>query len=79
MSGGNLLGSNSRFSGGIESSRRFRILYQELEQVCQQLEGYFKVILNDPDFHSGTVYKFFNCHQIFQMLPIVAEFRAQNQ
>eukprot|EP00347_Sterkiella_histriomuscorum_P014587 403360313 len=62
-----------------DTSRRYRILYQELEQACIQLEGYFKLLLNDPDFYTELLYQFFNQHQIFELFPFVALFRTQNK
>lgn len=69
--------------GGVPSSidlgRRYKALHMELESSTQQLEGYLRHILNDPDLYSDVVYKFFNCHQIFQMIPHVAHFRDLNK
>jgi hypothetical protein len=62
-------------NSSIEITKRYKVLHLELENASQQLAGYFQHILNDPDLYSDLVYKFFNCHQIFQMIPLVAEFR----
>ncbi|CDW73194.1 UNKNOWN [Stylonychia lemnae] len=74
---GNLTGPQN--TSGNDTSRRYRILYQELEQACQQLEGYFKLLLNDPDFYNDTIFKFFNSHQLFVLFPFVAIFKEQNR
>jgi hypothetical protein len=59
----------------LEITQKYQFLHMELEQVSQQLAGYLKHILNDPDLYYDIIYKFFNAHQIFQMIPLVALFR----
>lgn len=63
----------------LDITKKYKVLHLELENSSQQLSGYLKHILNDPDLYSDVVYKFFNCHQIFQMIPLVATFRDQNR
>lgn len=63
----------------VDVTKRYRALHLELENSRQQLAGYLRHVLNDPDLYSDVVYKFFNCHQLFQMIPLVASFRAQNR
>ena len=66
-------------TSSLDISRHYKSLHMELENTSQQLEGYLRHILNDPDLYSDLVYKFFNCHQIFQMIPYIANFRDQNK
>lgn len=49
-----------------------------MENVCSQLEEYFRMLLNDPDFYCERIYMFFNLHSLFQMMPIMEEFRQLN-
>lgn len=51
----------------------------DADGVSLEMARYLVTILNDPDMYSEAVYKFFNCHQIFQMIPHVSAFISLNQ
>ena len=55
----NRLSENADNAG---KKRQYKILYMELEHIAQQMEGYLRMILNDPDFYTESVWKFFNKH-----------------
>lgn len=66
-----------RKTGGTDVMRS-RIVYQDMDNTCVDLENYFHTILNDPDFYSSLIYKFFNQHDLFQLMPYMSHFRKVN-
>ena len=54
-------------------------LHMDVDGVSAQMARYLVTILNDPDMYCEAVYTFFNCSQIFQMIPHVSAFISLNQ
>ena len=80
---GDLAGFCSDYTKSISNllvaglSQLFKSGYVNTSDV-KAFEDYLKTILNDPELYCEVVYKFFNCHMIFQLIPHVCSFLAVN-
>lgn len=54
-------------------------LFRDLDYLSQLISDILFLILNDPYYHCNHIYKFFNSHQLFQMMPLVQRFRNINK
>lgn len=54
------------------------ILFNDLDQLSQQISNALNLMLNDPSHHSNLIYRFFSDHSIFEIMPIVEKFRLLN-
>lgn len=54
-------------------------MHFELDHITKKLQDYLRYILNDPDLYSPLVFRFFNSHQIFQMIPEISTFLELNK
>ena len=74
---------NQLINKGDNKSRdlttKYTTMHFELDKITKKLQNYLRWILNDPDLYSPLIYKFFNSHQIFQMIPEVTTFFQQNK
>lgn len=46
-------------------------LYKDLDILSVNITDALFLLLNDPFYHCSNIYKFFNSHQLFQIMPIV--------
>ena len=72
------ISNGSPYKQKKEGGSKNLILFNDLDQLSQQISKALTLLLNDPLHHSSLVSKFFTNHQIFEIMPIVEKFRELN-
>lgn len=53
--------------------------FRDLDFVSQLISDILFLVLNDPFYHCQQIYRFFNNHQLFQIMPVVQRYRNINK